>query len=100
MPTASVNGVRLWYQLRGEGKPLVQVHGSGLGHTNFAAFTPLMSKHFKVIDYDMRGFGSSDKPSGPSSIDVWAEDLKGLLDELGIRKTHIHATSLGAFVGV
>jgi len=100
MPTARVNGVRLWYEITGEGQPLVQVHGSGLGHTNFAAFTPEISRYYKVIDYDMRGFGSSDKPVGPSSIEAWADDLKGLLDDLGVHRAHVHATSLGAFVGV
>ena len=100
MPTARVNGVRLWYETSGKGRPLVQIHGSGLGHTNFAAFTPEISKRYKVIDYDMRGFGSSDKPAGPSSIEVWADDLKGLLEVLGVRRAHVHATSLGAFVGV
>ena len=53
--TAKVNGVNLWYRITGEGEPVVQIHGAGFGHFNFDPATPELSKHFRVVDYDMRG---------------------------------------------
>ena len=49
-----VNGVRLWYEVSGDGEPVIQIHGAGFGHFNFAPATPELSKRFRVIDYDMR----------------------------------------------
>src|SRR6185437_5083502 len=80
---AQVNGVRLWYDVSGEGEPVVQIHGAGFGHFNFAPATPELSKHFRVIDYDMRGYGESDRPVQHYDMEVWADDVAGLLDALG-----------------
>ena len=57
-----VNGARLWYEITGEGEPVIQIHGAGFGHFNFGPVTPLLSGEFRCIDYDMRGYGQSDKP--------------------------------------
>ena len=54
MPEAMVNGVRIWYQETGAGDPVVQIHGAGFGHFNFATATPILSKSFRCIDFDMR----------------------------------------------
>ena len=47
MPEAMVNGVRIWYQVTGAGDPVVQIHGAGFGHLNFATATPILSKSFR-----------------------------------------------------
>ena len=52
--TVEVNGVNLWYDVAGEGEPVVQIHGAGFGHFNFAPATPELAKHFRVVDYDMQ----------------------------------------------
>src|ERR1700722_19742403 len=59
MPEAMVNGVRIWYQETGAGDSVVQIHGAGFGH--FTA-TPILSKSFRCIDFDMRGYGQSERP--------------------------------------
>ena len=100
MPHADVNGVRLFYELSGEGQPVVQIHGSGFGRGNFATLTPLLSQGFQVIDYDMRGFGDSDAPVQEYSMELWADDLAGLLDALEIERAHIHGTSMGGMVAI
>jgi len=93
-----VNGARLWYEITGEGEPVIQIHGAGFGHFNFGPVTPLLSGEFRCIDYDMRGYGQSDKPEQHYDLEVWADDAVGLLDALGIGKAHVHGTSMGGMV--
>jgi 3-oxoadipate enol-lactonase len=93
-----VNGARLWYEITGEGEPVIQIHGAGFGHFNFGPVTPLLSGEFRCIDYDMRGYGQSEKPEQHYDLEVWADDAVGLLDALGIGKAHVHGTSMGGMV--
>jgi pimeloyl-ACP methyl ester carboxylesterase len=93
-----VNGIKLWYRITGEGEPVLQLHGCGFGHFNFDAATPILSKKFKVIDFDMRGYGQSDRPEQEYDMEVWADDAAALLVALGIEKAHIHGTSMGGMV--
>jgi len=93
-----VNGARLWYEISGEGEPVLQIHGAGFGHFNFVPVTPLLSQEFRCIDYDQRGYGKSEKPEQHYDLEVWADDAVGLLDALGIGKAHVHGTSMGGMV--
>jgi 3-oxoadipate enol-lactonase len=93
-----VNGARLWYEITGEGEPILQIHGAGFGHFNFGPVTPLLSREFRCIDYDQRGYGASEKPEQHYDLEVWADDAAAMLDALGIRKTHVHGTSMGGMV--
>jgi len=95
-----VNGINLWYRISGEGEPVAQIHGAGFGHFNFDPATPELSKHFQVIDYDMRGYGQSDRPVQHYDMEVWADDLAGLLDALDIPEAHIHGTSMGGMIAI
>src|SRR5207244_5592843 len=93
-----VNGVKLWYEISGEGEPVVQIHGAGFGHFNFAPATPELAKRFKVIDYDMRGYGQSERPVQHYDMEVWADDVAGLLDALELDAAHVHGTSMGGMI--
>ena len=97
---AQVNGVELWYQVSGEGEPVVQIHGAGFGHFNFAPATPVLSERFQVVDFDMRGYGQSDRPIQEYDMDVWADDVAGLLDALDIPAAHVHGTSMGGMIAI
>ena len=96
----AVNGVDLWYRITGDGEPVVQIHGAGFGHFNFAPCTPELSQHFKVVDYDMRGYGQSDRPVQDYDMEVWADDLAGLMDALEIPEADIHGTSMGGMIAI
>ena len=72
MATAHVNGADLWYSLSGTGETMVHVHGAGLGHQNFASLTPLIAEHYSVLDFDMRGYGQSERPGGEYTMSVWS----------------------------
>lgn len=93
-----VNGARLWHEISGDGEPVLQIHGAGFGHFNFGPVTPLLSREFRCIDYDQRGYGQSDKPEQHYDLEVWADDAVGMLDALGIEKVHVHGTSMGGMV--
>jgi pimeloyl-ACP methyl ester carboxylesterase len=95
-----VRGVDLWYRITGEGEPVVQIHGAGFGHFNFDPATPELSKHFRVVDYDMRGYGQSDRPVQDYDMEVWADDLAGLMDGLEIDEAHVHGTSMGGMIAI
>src|SRR4051794_9609757 len=95
-----VNGVRLWYEASGDGEPVIQIHGAGFGHFNFAPATPELSKRFRVIDYDMRGYGQSERPVQHYDMEVWADDVAGLLDALDIEAAHVHGTSMGGMIAI
>jgi pimeloyl-ACP methyl ester carboxylesterase len=95
-----VNGVRLWHRVSGEGEPVVQIHGAGFGHFNFDPVTPELAKRFRVVDYDMRGYGASDRPVQEYDMEVWADDLAGLMDALGLDEAHVHGTSMGGMIAI
>ena len=95
-----VNGVSLWHRISGDGEPVVQIHGAGFGHFNFDPATPELAKQFRVIDFDMRGYGQSDRPVQHYDMEVWADDVAGLLDALGIDRAHVHGTSMGGMIAI
>lgn len=96
-----VNGVRLWHRTTGEGEPVVQIHGAGFGHYNLDPVTPLIAEAgFRVVDYDQRGYGASDKPIQHYDMEVFADDCVGLLDAFGIERAHVHGTSMGGMVAI
>jgi 3-oxoadipate enol-lactonase len=95
-----VRGANLWYRITGEGEPVFQIHGAGFGHFNFDPATPEIAKHFKVVDYDLRGYGQSGRPVQAYDMEVWADDLAGLMDALGIDQAHVHGTSMGGMIAI
>ena len=96
----AVNGVELWHRVTGEGEPVVQIHGAGFGHFNFDPVTPLLAERFRVVDFDMRGYGQSDRPHQAYDMEVWADDVAGLLDALELERAHVHGTSMGGMIAI
>ena len=98
MPTVKVNDINMYYEIHGEGEPLVFVQGMGLEISSVAPFTAKFAKKYKVIAFDNRGVGRTDKPDGPYSIEMMAEDTVGLMDALGIEKSHFMGGSMGSCI--
>ena len=95
----NVNGVDLWHRITGNGEPVVQIHGAGFGHFNLDPVTPLIADAgFRVVDWDMRGYGASGRPVQHYDMEVWADDLAGLMDALDIPAAHVHGTSMGGMI--
>ncbi|MHA1803315.1 MAG: alpha/beta fold hydrolase [Promethearchaeota archaeon] len=93
-----VNGIKICYEIKGEGEPLFLVHGFGAKKEVWVGQFEPLSKHFKVIRFDNRGAGKSDRPNQPYTMEMFADDLAGLMDALNIPKAHIVGWSLGGMI--
>jgi 3-oxoadipate enol-lactonase len=98
MPVATVNGIKLNYKVEGHGEPLVMVMDLGANRRGWRSQIPFFRKHFKIVTYDNRGVGKSDKPEGPYSIRMMADDTIKLMDHLEIEKAHILGASMGGMI--
>jgi 3-oxoadipate enol-lactonase len=99
MPHASANGVNLYYEIHGEGDPVILVGGLGSQAESWATQIPIYSKHFKVIVFDNRGAGRSDKPEGRYTTEELADDARALMDALNIENAHVVGKSMGGMIG-
>ncbi|TFG14393.1 MAG: alpha/beta hydrolase [Promethearchaeota archaeon] len=95
---AEVNGIKLCYEIHGEGEPIFLVHGYGGKKLDWFTQIPVLSEKFKVITFDNRCSGKSERPNKPITMEMFAEDLKGLMDFLKINKAHIIGRSLGGMI--
>jgi pimeloyl-ACP methyl ester carboxylesterase len=99
MPYLNNNGVKLYYEVVGEGVPIIMHHGGGGCIQNFfdAGYVGHLKEHFKVVLFDMRGHGKSDKPHNIESYQpqVVASDTVAVLEHLGIEKAICFGYSLG-----
>ncbi len=89
------NGVHLFYQVAGTGTPLLLIHGFPLNGQLFQGQLAGLTQHFQVITPDLRGFGKSPTPDDQGSIALYARDMLGLMNQLGIRKAIIGGHSMG-----
>ena len=76
MPFADLGEKRIWYEINGEGEPLVQIPGGALGLKNFSKVTPVLSRHFRVIDFDLIGTGQSTPTPPGYKVQDWTNDLR------------------------
>ena len=95
---AEVNGIKFCYEILGEGDPLILVHGFGSKKESWIAQFKPFSEHFKVIRFDNRGSGKSHRPKEIYTMEVFADDIAGLMDYLKIDKAHIIGWSLGGMI--
>ncbi|MDO8749826.1 MAG: alpha/beta hydrolase [Dehalococcoidia bacterium] len=100
MPFAPINGIHLYYEVQGKGPPLVFAHGSGGNHLSWWQQIPFFSRHYKCITFDHRSFGLSQDNRESEGRRAFADDLKGLLDHLGIDQVAIVGHSMGVRTGV
>lgn len=95
MPTVSIDGFQLYYETHGEGFPLVFAHGVGGNHASWYNQVAALSRAYKVIVLDQRGFGNSRDVAGGPGRSRFVEDVRVLLDHLEIEKAVLVAQSLG-----
>jgi len=95
--TVEINGASLYYEVHGDGPPVVLLHQFGSSVEVWRSFIPAFAERFRVIAIDARGHGRSTNPSGQFSHKQAALDLLGVLDELQVDRFKAVGTSLGAF---
>ena len=93
-----VNGARIFYQVVGQGTPLLLIHGFPLSGQLYQYQLAQLSKQFQVITPDLRGFGKSQTPDGNATIATYAQDMLALLDHLGLQQAIIGGHSMGGQV--
>lgn len=98
MPVARVNNIDLYYEIHGDGDPLILIAGLASDSQSWQFVINTYSKHFKTIIFDNRGVGRSDTPPPPYSIDDMTEDVVGLMDILDIQAAHVVGHSMGGYI--
>jgi aminoacrylate hydrolase len=99
MPKVAIPGGEIYYEESGEGEPLVFASGLNGVARYWQPQVPVFSKRFRVITYDHRGTGSSDKSQREFSVDGMASDLLALMDALKIERAHLVGLSTGGAIG-
>jgi len=98
VPKTSVNGISLYYEIEGDGEPLLLIPGFAAGRWIWFKQTGRLSRAFRVITFDPRGVSTSDKPEGAQTIGLLADDVAHLLRTVGVESAHILGASFGGFV--
>jgi pimeloyl-ACP methyl ester carboxylesterase len=100
MDTSTINGVKLEYEVRGQGEPVLLIHGALVAET----FGPMMREpslaNHRLIRVHRRGYAGSEHPDGPSSLTLQAEDAIALLRHLGISRAHVAGHSYGGLLAL
>jgi 3-oxoadipate enol-lactonase len=93
------NGITINYEIAGDGPWVTMSHSLACNLHMWDEQADLLAKDYKVLRFDTRGHGQSSAPAGAYTLEQLADDVKGLLDALGIRKTHWVGLSMGGMIG-
>lgn len=86
------------WESQGEGPPLLLIQGLGYGRWGWEPIVPGLAARHRVVTFDNRGIGESDKPEGPYTAAQMAGDALQVLDEAGIDRAHVLGASLGGMI--
>ena len=98
MPTAKIDDISVYYEVYGQGMPLVLIGGFGADHTMWDSIVEPLSSLFKVIRFDNRGAGRTSAPEAMYSIEQMANDVALLCDHLGINEAYFIGSSMGGMI--
>lgn len=93
------NGIEISHLVEGDGPWLTMSHSLACNIHMWDEQAAVLARHFRVLRFDTRGHGGSDAPKGAYTLEGLADDLKGLLDALGVKETHYVGLSLGGMIG-
>jgi pimeloyl-ACP methyl ester carboxylesterase len=98
-PRTGVSAHGLYYRVEGRGPETVAlIHGVGSSAATWSRLAPLLLERFRLVSYDLRGHGLSEKATGPYSLDRFVDDHLALLAGLEVSRSHLVGFSLGAIV--
>lgn len=100
MPKVKANDITVNYEQQGTGEPLILIPYLAADNACYAFQVADYAKHFTCISVDPRGAGATDKPAGPYSTELFADDIAGFMQAIGIDRAHVAGLSLGAATGM
>jgi pimeloyl-ACP methyl ester carboxylesterase len=95
---ANNSGIKLYWESRGEGEPVLLIMGLGYTSEMWHRVYPELSSRYQVITFDNRGVGQSDQPPGPYPISTMADDAAAVLDAAGVDSAHVFGISMGGMI--
>jgi 3-oxoadipate enol-lactonase len=98
MPTVQANGQRLYYEVHGDGEPLLCVMGLSADTLAWALNTAAFAERHKTVIFDNRDVGQSSLADGPYEVEDMAQDALALADELGLETFHLLGVSMGGAI--
>jgi pimeloyl-ACP methyl ester carboxylesterase len=100
MPTLQLHDIRLYYEVAGQGDPVVFIHGLGSSARDWEYQVPFFAPRYRVVVFDVRGHGRSDKPPGPYSVPLFAQDAAALIRALEAAPAHVVGISMGGMIAL
>ena len=100
MPKVKVNDITINYEQQGTGEPLVLIPYLAADNACYAFQVADYAKHFTCISLDPRGAGETDKPEGTYSTELFADDVAGFMQAIGVERAHVSGVSLGGTIGL
>ena len=100
MPTVQANGIDVYYEVQGEGEPLVLIPYLAADQACYAFQVAEYAKHFTCFTVDLRGAGLSGKPEGTYTTELLADDVAAFMQAAGVDRAHVAGLSLGAATGM
>lgn len=100
MPYSKANGIKIYYEVSGEGFPFVLIHANPFDHNLWMYQVSHFSTYFKIIAVDIRGYGRSDKPTTAFSLKDMANDVLGVCRDEGIREALLGGVSVGSGIAL
>jgi pimeloyl-ACP methyl ester carboxylesterase len=97
---AHVNGLKLYYETHGTGRPLILLHGGLMRGELFGPVIPMLAQHHQVITPDLQGHGRTADIERPIDLKLMADDISALIDLLGLEKPDVLGYSLGGGVAL
>jgi pimeloyl-ACP methyl ester carboxylesterase len=94
------NGLRVYYEVHGEGEPLLLLHGGTATSQSWVSHLPAFAEHFQVFTPDSRGHGRTDNPSGELSYRLMADDVAALVGVLGLQRPLVLGYSDGGQIAL
>lgn len=98
MPAPKVGDINIRYKVRRDKQSLIVINGFAGSQNALFRLVRTFARHYRVVTFDNRGIGGSDKPAGPYSMGMMAGDTIGLMDFLGIDRAHLLGMSMGGMV--
>jgi len=98
MPILNLDDIDLYYEITGDGEPLLFIHGLGSSCRDWEQQVQFFAGRYQVIAVDVRGHGKSGKPAGPYSMALFAMDAAKLLQALGAAPAHVVGISMGGMI--